>query len=138
MASVQQRGVTHPGIYERLLQRLALALDEAESIRGLSADAPCELELRDLTPAELQLIRAYLERDLSWLRGWHAAAEELASLNQGAGPHVPSATLNDASASTQLTLCCAVCGEVADWSPGLGVLACSVCGAQLFRARTPR
>lgn len=138
MASVQQRSATHPGIYERLLQRLALALDEADSLRGLSADAPRELELRDLTPAELQLIRAYLERDLSWLRGWHAAAEELASLNQAADSDQQSTTASAASASTRLTLCCAVCGEAADWSPRLGVLACSVCGAQLFRARSPR
>jgi hypothetical protein len=122
MASVQQRSATHPGIYERLLQRLALALDEADSLRGFSADAPRELELRDL----------------SWLRGWHAAAEELASLNQAADSDQQSTTASAASASTRLTLCCAVCGEAADWSPGLGVLACSVCGAQLFRARSPR
>ncbi len=61
------------GLYERLLQRLALALDEAESIGQVSAESVRELELRDLTSAELQLIRAYLERDLNWLRGWHAA-----------------------------------------------------------------
>ena len=78
-----QRKAGGDGVYERLLQRLDLALDEADSLRGLSdvASSELELELRDLTAAELQLIRAYLERDMSWLRGWHAAAAELAQIS---------------------------------------------------------
>ena len=66
------------GLYERLLQRLALALQEADTATRLHQAPPDELELSGLTPAELELIRAYLDRDLNWLRGWHAAAEELA------------------------------------------------------------
>ncbi len=70
------------GRYARLLPRLALALEEADSASRLHDLPPSELELRGLTPAELELIRAYLDRDLNWLRGWHAAAEELALIEQ--------------------------------------------------------
>lgn len=62
----------------RLLQRLALALDEADTAERLRDEHPTELELRGLSEAEMGLIRAYLDQDLHWLRGWHAAAEELA------------------------------------------------------------
>ncbi len=137
------------GLYERLLQRLALALDEAESMGRVSAEVPRELELRDLTSAELELIRAYLDRDLNWLRGWHAAAEELAVIE-----HWPARTLKPSRPAVKFAgkalakskplskrrvqLCCALCGVVADWQPGQGVQACLSCGSQLFRARDPR
>ena len=61
------------GLYERLLQRLAVALDEAESTRRLRDIEPQLVELKGLTNAEMELIQAYLERDLHWLQGWHAA-----------------------------------------------------------------
>ena len=69
-------------LYERLLHRLALALDEADTAIRLRDEDPRELELKGLSPAELELIRAYLDNDLHWLRGWHAAAEELALIEQ--------------------------------------------------------
>ena len=42
-----RRGASAGGLYERLLQRLAMALDEADSVSGLAAEQPRELELRD-------------------------------------------------------------------------------------------
>lgn len=137
------------GLYERLLQRLALALDEAESMGRLSAEPTRELELRDLTAAELELIRAYLERDLDWLRGWHAAAEELAVIEswpartiKASGPvsKMPVRPLARAKplGRRRAQLCCALCGVVANWQPGQGVQACLACGSQLFRTRDPR
>ena len=52
-------------LYERLLQRLALALEEADTASRLHAEPLRELELDGLSPAELELIRAYLNRDLA-------------------------------------------------------------------------
>ena len=68
-----RRADARGSLYERLLQRLALALDEADSMGRLSAETPGELELRGLTSAELELIRASLDHDLNGLRGWPAA-----------------------------------------------------------------
>lgn len=143
-----RRAELRGGLYERLLQRLALALDEADSLSRVSAEPPRELELRGLTAAELELIRAYLDHDLNWLRGWHAAAEELAVLEQaparagksGRSAHKSTTKLLGkvkAPAKRQAQLCCALCGVVADWQPGQGVQACLACGSQLFRARDP-
>ncbi|MHA6495234.1 hypothetical protein ACX0MV_18625 [Pseudomonas borbori] len=137
------------GLYERLLQRLAQALDEADSLNRLSADVPRELELRDLSPAEVELIRAYLDRDLNWLRGWHAAAQELALLEQrpGRGFKAGRAPVKHGDLPAgkskpllrrRLQLCCALCNTLADWQPGRGVHACKACGSQLFRAANPR
>ncbi len=136
------------GLYERLLQRLALALEEADTATRLRDTPPSELELRGLTPAELELIRAYLDRDLHWLRGWHAAAEELAAIEQ-----LPSATSQPSRpvfkvahkpigrrplAKRRQQLCCALCGCAAQWQPGEGVLPCVSCGSKLFRSGPPR
>lgn len=137
------------GLYERLLQRLSVALDEADSMARLSAKVPDELELRDLTAAELELIRAYMDHDLNWLRGWHAAAEELAVIE---GWPARAAKTNRAAlraagkplgkikplVKRRVQLCCALCGVVANWRPGQGVHACKSCGSQLFRASDPR
>nr|WP_298146198.1 hypothetical protein [uncultured Pseudomonas sp.] len=134
------------GLYERLLQRLALALDEADHLNRTSAEPPYELELRDLSCAELELIRAYLDRDIDWLRGWHAAAEELALLEQlpARGPR-PSTRYAEPRPSKvkpllrrRLQLCCALCNTLIDWQPGRAVQACTACGSQLFRASNPR
>ncbi|MDP4572563.1 hypothetical protein Q8O96_26170 [Pseudomonas sp. LPH60] len=57
-----QRKVTEPEVYERLLNRLALALDAARTADRLRNERPVELELRGLSPAEFELIRAYLAR----------------------------------------------------------------------------
>lgn len=137
------------GLYERLLQRLSVALVEAENMERVSANPAQELELRDLTSAELELIRAYLDRDLDWLRGWHAAAEELALIE-----HWPPRTLKPRRpagrpvtkpqtkakpfAKRHVQLCCALCGVAADRQLRQGVQACRVCGSQLFRAHDPR
>ncbi|MDO9622807.1 MAG: hypothetical protein Q7J46_02280 [Pseudomonas sp.] len=144
-----RRAEASGGLYERLLQRLSVALEEADSMARLSTKVPDELELRDLTGAELELIRAYMDHDLNWLRGWHAAAEELALIERW-----PARTAKISRASPRaavkphgkikplvkrrVQLCCALCGEVASWRPGQGVQACTSCGSQLFRASEPR
>ncbi|NQD93254.1 hypothetical protein HP532_11420 [Pseudomonas sp. CrR25] len=146
-----RRAELRGGLYERLLQRLALALDEADSLSRVSAEPPRELELSGLTPAELELIRAYLDHDLNWLRGWHAAAAELALIEQLPArtkkaermSHKPAAKPFGkaqplAKRNEPVQLCCALCGVAADWQPGQGVQACPACGSQLFRARDPR
>ena len=51
-----------PEIYERLLDRLGLALDVARTAARLRDEMPAELELRGLSPAEFALIKAYLDR----------------------------------------------------------------------------
>jgi ribosomal protein L37AE/L43A len=135
-----------------LLQRLALALEEADSATRLRDAPPAELELRGLTPAELELIRAYLDRDLHWLQGWHAAAEELALLEQmpqartakagrpaGAGKAALKAqTKIKPLLKRRQQLCCALCGNSAEWQRGEGVLPCTSCGSKLFRTIHPR
>lgn len=137
------------GLYERLLQRLALALQEADTATRLHQAPPDELELSGLTPAELELIRAYLDRDLNWLRGWHAAAEELALIEQLPAASKPVSKLPARAASKPVPrgkpmikkrqqLCCALCGTVAQVQRGEGVLPCSACGSKLFRAGQPR
>ena len=137
------------GLYDRLLQRLALALQEADTATRLHQAPPDELELSGLTPAELELIRAYLDRDLNWLRGWHAAAEELALIEQLPAASKPVSKLPARAASKPLPrgkpmikkrqqLCCALCGTVARVQRGEGVLPCSACGSKLFRAGQPR
>ncbi len=137
------------GLYERLLQRLALALQEADTATRLHQAPPDELELSGLTPAELELIHAYLDRDLNWLRGWHAAAEELALIEQLPAASKPVSKLPARAASKPLPrgkpmikkrqqLCCALCGTVARVQRGEGVLPCSACGSKLFRAGQSR
>lgn len=142
------RDVPSGGLYERLLQRLAIALDEADSLSALSDQPLLEMELRGLTAAEVELIRAYLNRDLDWLRGWHAAAQEMAQIEQL--PSSRKAGRSHASKSVtlpgkvkpllkrRLQLSCALCGAPAGWHSGRGVKACHVCGSQLFRASNPR
>ncbi|WP_044872289.1 hypothetical protein [Pseudomonas sp. LFM046] len=134
------------GLYERLLHRLALALDEADTAVRLRDEEPLELELKGLTPAEMELIRAYLDKDMRWLRGWHAAAEELAAIKE-----LPRSPLRSERTSAQplplkpkppfkrrQQLCCAMCGTPAIWQRGQGVQACMSCGSQLFRTSNPR
>src|SRR5690606_2809973 len=70
------------GLYGRLLQRLALALEDARSNPGSSGQESLELDVQGVSDAELELIRAYREGDLQWLRGWQAAAHELAFIRQ--------------------------------------------------------
>jgi ribosomal protein L37AE/L43A len=114
----------------------------------LSTQPPLELELRGLTAAEMELIRAYLDRDLGWLRGWHAAAQEMAQIEQlpssrkaGRSGHKTTAALPGKVKpllKRRLQLCCALCGTVAGWQSGNGVQVCKACGSQLFRASNHR
>ncbi|UVE17180.1 hypothetical protein NVV93_16580 [Pseudomonas sp. LS44] len=137
------------GLYERLLHRLALALDEADSAERLRNESPGELELQGLSPAEVELIQAYMAHDLRWLSGWHAAAEELAlierkplrpakSLRNGQHPTIRVPGRVKPLARRHQCLSCALCGTPADWRPGQGIRGCAVCGSRLFRASSPR
>lgn len=138
MAELHRASASGSGLYERLLQRLALALDEADTAERLRDECPMELELRGLSSAELALIRAYLDQDVNWLRGWHAAAEELALLE-----HSPTRTPRHVRQATPPSrprlvprpqqLQCALCGSPVAWSRNQGVLPCTSCGSQLFR-----
>lgn len=58
-----QRIATKPEIYEGLIDRLGRALDAARTAGRLRDERPVELELRGLSRAELELIKAYLERN---------------------------------------------------------------------------
>ena len=140
------RSESGKGLYERLLHRLALALDEADTAIRLRDEQPHELELRGLTPAELELIQAYLDRDLHWLRGWHAAAAEIAQIEamprrntklerEGSKPLMAKARV---ALKHRQQLCCAMCGAPATWQRGQGIPACLSCGSQLFRTSNPR
>ncbi|MDI2592167.1 hypothetical protein NYP20_25710 [Pseudomonas sp. N3-W] len=57
-----QRKVTKPELYERLIDRLGMALDAAKAAGRLRDERPVELELRGLSPAEFALVKAYLDR----------------------------------------------------------------------------
>ena len=57
-----QQKVTKPELYERLIDRLGLALDAAKTAGRLRDERPLELELRGLSPAEFELVKAYLDR----------------------------------------------------------------------------
>ncbi|MCP1626669.1 hypothetical protein [Pseudomonas nitroreducens] len=138
MAELHRASASGSGLYERLLQRLALALDEADTAERLRDECPVELELRGLSSAEMELIRAYLDQDVNWLRGWHAAAEELALLER-APARVPRHVRQPAPPSRPRLVArpqqlqCALCGSPVAWSRNQGVLPCTSCGSQLFR-----
>lgn len=141
MVDVQQ--VDRSGLYERLLQRLALALEEADTASRLHAEPRRELELDGLSPAELELIHAYLNRDLHWLRGWHAAAEELALIQrQPLRSAKPAASRRISKIKPLMkrrqALCCALCGAPVSWHRGQDAQACQACGSKLFRSGNPR
>ncbi|MDR6960318.1 hypothetical protein J2W43_004319 [Pseudomonas brassicacearum] len=57
-----QRKVTTPELYEKLIDRLGAALDAARTAGHLRDERPAELELRGLSPAEFELVKAYLEQ----------------------------------------------------------------------------
>lgn len=126
------------GLYERLLHRLALALEEADTASRLHAEPLRDLELDGLSTAELELIRAYLNRDLHWLRGWHAAAEELALIQRQ--PLRASRPVNKVKPllKRRQALCCALCGTPVSWHRGQDAQACQACGSKLFRSGNPR
>ena len=57
-----QRSVATSQVYERLIDRLSVALDSAKTAVQLRDERPVELELRGLSHAELELINLYLNR----------------------------------------------------------------------------
>lgn len=58
-----QRNATKSEVYERLIDRLGMALDAARTAGRLRDERPAELELRGLSVAEIELINAYLDRN---------------------------------------------------------------------------
>lgn len=50
-----------PELYERLIDRLGLALETARTSVRLRDEMPAELELSGLSHAEFEVIKAYLE-----------------------------------------------------------------------------
>lgn len=57
-----QHTVSTPELYERLINRLGLALEVASTAVRLRNESPAELELKGLSSAEFELIEAYLEK----------------------------------------------------------------------------
>lgn len=57
-----QTKVTQPELYEKLIDRLGVALDAVKTAGRLRDESPLELELRGLSRAEFDLITAYLDR----------------------------------------------------------------------------
>ncbi|MBK5537324.1 hypothetical protein JFV28_07995 [Pseudomonas sp. TH05] len=80
MAESQQKA-TKPELYEKLIDRLALALDAAKTAGRLRDERPLELELRGLSRAEFELVKAYLDRSERMTQ-----AGVLESLRQCAAP----------------------------------------------------
>ena len=83
------------------------------------------------------------EQDVHWLRGWHAAAEELALLEKTPPRGARTARLLNASAKPRLThrhlqLLCALCGTPVAYNRSQGVMPCTSCGSQLFRGARGR
>ncbi|WP_349972811.1 hypothetical protein [Pseudomonas caspiana] len=62
MTELQHIATTHE-LYERLINRLGLALETADIAVRLRDEWPEELELRGLSRAEFDLIEAYLNSD---------------------------------------------------------------------------
>ena len=61
MAETQLKA-TKTEVYERLIDRLSVALDSAKTAVQVRDVRPVELELRGLSHAELELINLYLNR----------------------------------------------------------------------------
>jgi len=61
MAETQRKAIKTQ-VYERLIDRLSVALDSANTAVRLRDERPVELELRGLSRAELELINVYLNR----------------------------------------------------------------------------
>ncbi|AQW67226.1 hypothetical protein IRZ81_01970 [Pseudomonas putida] len=68
-----------PELYERLIDRLGLALDTARTSMRLRDEAPAELELRGLSRAEFEVIKTYLDT-------FQKRADEAANLRPQAEP----------------------------------------------------
>lgn len=128
------------GIYERLLQRLATALDEAENLAVVVQQPQQDLELRDVTPSEMRLIRAYLERERSSVGPVQTSVEAQRTLPTREQQQPVPAELACAYAeqAKPAAASCAVCGATRHWQPSQGVQLCQGCGSQLFNQRNRR
>lgn len=141
---VESGGREHiDGPYGRLLQRLALALEEARTASQLGVEEPLELDVRGISAAEVELIRAYQEGDLQWLRGWQAAAAELAFMQRQrerpSRPRLAERVGRLRLARThQPQFSCALCGEVLAVPFSLAGAVCRQCGSRLFRGEKSR
>jgi hypothetical protein len=143
MGELKRQGPAE-GPYEHLLQRLSTALDEANEMEVVAERPQMELELRGLTGSELELIQAYLDRDLEWLRDWHSAAKESMEIDRSFRTikiePPPGRAAVEFNAMTDeplnLRLCCAICGEPREWHKAAEVQVCQGCGSQLFRAES--
>ena len=76
-----QRKERKAEVYERLIDRLSVALDSAKTAVRLRDECPVELELRGLSRAELELINVYLNRI-----GREADERSQGSVNMQKGP----------------------------------------------------
>lgn len=137
---IEQRQVEcESGLYGRLLQRLSQVLEQGDKPSAAMESPETELlELQGLSDAELELIRAYLLQDLQWLRGWHAAAEEM-ELIQRSTPVAGSARWPLRRSLKRRfvrhpQLRCALCGVVSSWAANRSLVRCACCGSQLFRS----
>lgn len=81
----------HDGdIYAHLLQRIALALEGAETDRAFRNHSSVELEISGLSGTELALIQAYLQHDPE-LHGGLSEGLAAASGQEGGDPPFPRA-----------------------------------------------
>lgn len=122
------------GLYGRLLQRLALALDDARNSSRGDDQQLLELDVQGISEAELGLILAYRDGDLQWLRGWQAAAQELAFLHQRRDQSSSRAR----SEGALPLLSCALCGEALAVPCREPEPRCRRCGSRLFRSGQSR
>lgn len=120
-------------LYDQVLQRLAQAMKKHNQQRTLSDAVEHELEIHDLTRAELDLIQAYLRQDTQWLAGWQAAANQHAqSLHQ---QPIPIHSEHYASLEHSI-LSCAHCATEFVWPDPSHSAICPVCGSDIVRIKT--
>lgn len=130
----RMRQADEDGLYEGVMERLALALEAAER----DGKEPVDLEVQGLSDGELAFIRAYLQRDAHWLSGWHAAAQEQARLARRSRRILPRGQCGDGARDPgkplAIALDCALCGTTVRWPNQPGLVVCATCGSQLMKA----
>lgn len=112
-------------LYERLIRSIEQALEQLDDNKKTQ-----EVTVRDLTQGQLALISAYRSKDVSWLRGWHAALEEVRVHPEQIKTPLSQAVSNAPS----ISVCCALCGANVRLSAGEPLPACEACGARIYRA----
>ena len=116
-------------LYDRLIRRLEKALDQNQQ-----QDLDQEVSVADLTQGQMALIRAYRNKDVAWLRGWHAAVDELKVSEVSEKTPLCEAVASGAS----IGVCCALCGAALKLHAGEPLPACGECGARIYRAPPSR